>query len=245
MSNPSPELPPLPPGQKAQPDFPRFGLAPYALRFPRDEKARLLQLSGDVLDAVALSSPLEGLARVEQVSDFHCVTTWSCRALRWGGVRFSDFYQLNIAPQVDPTLGVSWVVLGGQDGYRSRMLLSDLLASDVLLADTLDGLPLSLDHGAPLRVVAPAHYGYKSVKHLSHIEFWKAEPKSAPSAFAFMNHPRGRVAYEERAQWLPGWLLRHLYRPMIKPNAALFAKAAAEHAGKNPPPQTKTTLPLT
>ena len=198
-----------------------------------------MQLSGDLLEAVAIAAPLDGLERVEQVSDFHCVTTWSCRALRWGGVRFSDFYQLNIAPRVDPALAVSWVVLRGQDGYQSRMLLADLLASDVMLADTLDGLPLPVDHGAPLRLVAPAHYGYKSVKHLSHIECWQAAPKLAASAFAFMNHPRGRVAYEERAQWLPGWLLRHVYRPMIQPNAARFAKAAAEHAGKSPAPTRK------
>ncbi len=234
MPKQSPELSPLPPGQKARPDFPRFGLAPYARRFPGNTKASVLQLSGDVLDAVALAYPLEDLQRLEQVSDFHCVTTWSHRALRWGGVRFSDFYQVHIAPRLDPALGVSWVVLRGQDGYQSRMLLADLLAADVLLADTLDGLPLTLDHGAPLRVVAPAHYGYKSVKHLSHIECWQAEPQSAPSAFAFMNHPRGRVAHEERAQWLPGWLLRHVYRPMIKPNAALFAKTAAHHANTNP-----------
>jgi DMSO/TMAO reductase YedYZ molybdopterin-dependent catalytic subunit len=50
------------------------------------------------------------------------------------------------------------------------LLLSDLLAAEVLLADILDGLPLSMEHGAPLRLVAPAHYGYKSVKHLSGIE---------------------------------------------------------------------------
>ncbi|HYW55444.1 MAG TPA: molybdopterin-dependent oxidoreductase [Polaromonas sp.] len=234
MTHPHSEAPPLPPGQKARSDFPRFGLAPYARRFPRDEKARVLTLSGDALESVTISSALEGLERVEQVSDFHCVTTWSHRALHWGGVRFSDFYGLHIAPRVDPAIGVRWVVLRGQDGYQSRMLLADLLANDVLLADTLDGLPLTLGHGAPLRLVAPAHYGYKSVKHLSHIECWQAEPKSVQSTFAFMNHPRGRVALEERAQWMPGWLLRHVYRPMIKPNAALFANAAAEHAGTRP-----------
>ncbi len=154
--------------------------------------------------------------------------------MRWGGVRFSDFYQLHIAPRTDPALGVRWVVLRGQDGYQSRMLLEDLLASGVILADTLNGRPLSLDHGAPLRLVAPAHYGYKSVKHVSHIECWQAEPQGPQSPFAFMNHPRGRVAHEERAQWLPGWLLRHVYRPMIHANAARFARAAAQHAATKP-----------
>jgi DMSO/TMAO reductase YedYZ molybdopterin-dependent catalytic subunit len=108
--------------------------------------------------------------------------------------------------------------------------LSDLLATEVLLADTLDGLPLSMEHGAPLRLVAPAHYGYKSVKHLSRIEFWQGATKIRRGVFAFMDHPRARVAREERGRWLPGWLLRYAYRPLIKSTAAKFAKAAAKYA---------------
>ena len=40
-----------------------------------------------------------------------------------------------------------------------------------------------------------------------------------------MVHPRARVAGEERGQWIPGWLLRYLYRPLIRPTAARFARA--------------------
>ncbi len=36
---------------------------------------------------------------------------------------------------------------------------------DVLLADQLDGQPLSIEHGAPLRLVAPAHYGYRDQRY--------------------------------------------------------------------------------
>lgn len=43
-----------------------------------------------------------------------------------------------------------------------------------------------------------------------------------------LDHPRARVAQEERARWLPGWLLRYAYRPLIKPGIAAFAKAEAE-----------------
>jgi DMSO/TMAO reductase YedYZ molybdopterin-dependent catalytic subunit len=188
-----------------------------------------LRLSGDVLPPLVLETPLQGLARVEQVCDLHCVTTWSRRSLRWSGVRFADFFDRHVAPRIPPGRPVTSVVLRGQDGYRTTMILSDLLAPDVLLVDTLDGLPLSLEHGAPLRLVAPAHYGYKSVKHLSRLEFWQGSPNLRPAALAFMDHPRARVALEERARWLPGWLLRLVYRPLIKPTAAKFAKAIAEH----------------
>jgi DMSO/TMAO reductase YedYZ molybdopterin-dependent catalytic subunit len=225
----------LPPGQRARTDFPRFGLTPYACRFPHDTRSAQLQVSGDVLPTTLIQDPLHGLERVEQVSDFHCVTTWSHRAVRWGGVRFADFHARHIAPQLQAASRVTTVVLRGQDGYRTTLLLSDLLAAEVLLADSLNGQPLSVDHGAPLRLVAPAHYGYKSLKHLSRIEFWQATPDLRAAALSFMDHPRARVAHEERGQWFPGWLLRYAYRPLIKRAAARFAEASAEHAARTAP----------
>jgi len=215
----------LPKGQRAREDFPRFGLTQFANRFPEHPEQARLQIGGDIVDAATLASPIEGLPRVVQVSDFHCVTTWSSQSLRWGGVRFADFYARHIAPRVAAGGRVNTVVLRGQDGYRTTLPLDDLMAAEVLLADTLDGLPLPIAHGAPLRVVAPAHYGYKSMKHLSRIEFWQGVPKFRPAALAFMDHPRARVAFEERGRWLPGWLLRTLYRPLIGATAARFARA--------------------
>jgi DMSO/TMAO reductase YedYZ molybdopterin-dependent catalytic subunit len=41
----------------------------------------------------------------------------------------------------------------------------------LLLADRLNGAKLTPDHGAPPRLVAPMHYGYKSVKHLTVLEY--------------------------------------------------------------------------
>jgi DMSO/TMAO reductase YedYZ molybdopterin-dependent catalytic subunit len=223
----------LPKGQRARSDFPRFGLTHFANRFPRHPDQARLQVSGDVVSATALSAPLEGMPRVEQVSDFHCVTTWSSHALRWGGVRFADFYDLQIAPLLATGAKVKTVVLRGQDGYRTTLPFEDLMAADVLLADSLDGLPLSIAHGAPLRLVAPAHYGYKSMKHLSRIEFWQSAPSVRPAAFAFMDHPRARVAFEERGRWLPGWLLRLVYRLTVRPTAARFANAMAAYGKRD------------
>jgi DMSO/TMAO reductase YedYZ molybdopterin-dependent catalytic subunit len=220
---------PLPPGQQARVDFPRFGLLAFAERFPAAAHSNAITLGGDAIDGATLEAPLSGMAHQSQVSDFHCVTTWSCQGLQWQGVRFADFYQQHVLARLKPDAKPRWVLLRGQDGYRTVLPLSDLLGHDVLLADTLGGMPLTLAHGAPLRIVAPAHYGYKQVKHLSRIEFWEKAPRLKRGIFAFMEHPRARVAFEERGSYLPGWLLRVLYRPLIQPAVARFADALARY----------------
>ena len=216
---------PLPPGQREHGSFPRFGLTPYAARFPREPRRIQLALGGELRAPLDIDDAAWArLPRHQQRSDFHCVTSWSVRGLCWSGVRFADVAAL---VQADPAASI--VSFHGQDGYHAALPLADLLAADVLLADRLDGAPLPLEHGAPLRLVAPAHYGYKSVKHLKRISWLRAAPAYRPAVFSWMIHPRGRVAFEERGRGLPGWLLRWLYRPMIGATAARFARELARH----------------
>jgi DMSO/TMAO reductase YedYZ molybdopterin-dependent catalytic subunit len=216
---------PLPPGQREAAAFHRFGLTQFANRFPKETSSCVLDVVGNVARELHLTDALLGLPRVEQVCDFHCVTTWSFRALRWEGVRFIDFYTQVVLPQAAPDPRSTLVALRGQDGARTGMLLEDLLAPDVLLADRLNGQPIPVEHGAPLRLIAPAHYAYKSVKYLSRIEFRHPATGYRVSGLSVMDHHRARVAYEERGRVLPGWLLRHLYRPLIAGTVARFAKA--------------------
>jgi DMSO/TMAO reductase YedYZ molybdopterin-dependent catalytic subunit len=110
------------------------------------------------------------------------------------GFVFADFYEQVIVPQARPLADARTFILRGQDGARTTMRLEDLLAPDVLIATTLDGEPLAVEHGAPMRLIAPAHYGYKSVKHLSRIELRTDDSTFRPAAFRFMDHPRARVA---------------------------------------------------
>ena len=221
--------PALPPGQREIENFPRFGLTPFAVRFPTAIETANIQIAGDVETPIEVGIELKHIARVEQYSDFHCVTTWTSKALHWSGIRFSDFYRQIVVPLAGPSPDATLVVLRGQDGARSSLPLEDLLAPDVLLADRLNGQPLSIAHGAPLRLVAPAHYGYKSVKHVNRIEFWRSSANYRPFGLRFMVHPRARVASEERGQWIPGWVLRYLYRPLIRPTAARFEQAMQRH----------------
>lgn len=166
------------------------------------------------------------------VSDFHCVTTWTHRAVEWSGVRFADLHREIIEPLAMPGKASDFILLKAQDGYRTSLPLEDLLHEDVLLADRMNGQPLTVEHGAPLRLIAPAHYGYKSVKHLKSIGYWTDARMYRPPLLKFMDHPRGRVALEERGRWFPGWLLRHVYRPLIGPTAARFQRELERHQRK-------------
>jgi len=153
---------PLPPGQYDVHEFPRFGLPRFAHRFPKQVDRIELQILGDVEKPAIASAELETLSRVEQVSDFHCVTTWSCRSLRWSGYLFSDFLERIAVPRARPVDDAWLILFCGQDGYRASLPLEDLLHGDVLLADRLNGLPLTLEHGAPIRLIAPLIMGTRT-----------------------------------------------------------------------------------
>ena len=202
----------LPPGQRERATLERFGLGWFADKLGFEHGTPRLRIDGDVTRPGELTG-LAALPRTTQRSDFHCVTTWSVRDLRWSGVRFADFHA-HCVTQHGVSPAATLVVLHGLDGYRSALSLTDLLAADVLLADSLAGEALPLAHGAPLRLVAPAHYGYKNVKHLARIEYL-CDARRYRFAFPypqFMDHPRARVALEERARGWPAWLLRPFYR---------------------------------
>ncbi|TVT48706.1 MAG: molybdopterin-dependent oxidoreductase [Denitromonas halophila] len=224
----------LPPGQHVIPNFDRFGLGLFAKRLAASPDELTLRVQGDVNHPLTLNaSHLAVLPRVDQTSDFHCVTTWSCLGVQWSGVRFRDFYNEIVLPQASPRPKTNTVVFRSQDGYAACMQLEDLMAGDVLLADALDGQGLGLKHGGPLRLVAPAHYGYKNAKHIQTIEFWPDRshfrfPKPYPS---LMDHPRGRVALEERARYLPNWVIRIAYKALA-PSARRKMRQALEASGR-------------
>jgi DMSO/TMAO reductase YedYZ molybdopterin-dependent catalytic subunit len=207
----------LPPGQRAMADFPRFGVAEFARR-PLKSNVVRLEISGALERSIVLTAAELGtLPRVTITADFHCAAGWSHRAATWSGFRFKDAWDKLILPNARPTGEIGLVVLRGQDGYRTALPLSDLLAPEVLIADRLNDEPLTIEHGAPIRLVAPAHYGYKSAKHLDRIELRTDDAGYRPLLPRLLDHPRARVALEERGQILPGWLLRYLFRPLIKP----------------------------
>lgn len=114
-----------------------------------------------VLDLAALRS----LPQIEDVSDFHCVTTWSKMDLRWLGVRVATLLAL-----AEPLDSATHVMCHGYDGYTTNLPLEEVLKDDVLVAHTVEGAPLSHEHGGPVRMVTPQLYAWKGAKWLSRIE---------------------------------------------------------------------------
>ncbi|MGQ0804512.1 MAG: molybdopterin-dependent oxidoreductase [Actinomycetota bacterium] len=214
----------LPPGQRVVADFPRFSDTPW--RRPPDVPANpTVGIVGAVArPAEAPLGDLQALPRQERTADFNCVTTWCVRGLRWSGVPFRSFYEDIVVPRCEPSADVRWLRVMGLDGYSARVALEDALGDDVLLADTLDGQPLTLIHGAPLRFVSPAQYAYKSVKHVARIELCVEQPASTAGA---KEHPRARVALEERHSRFPAWLVRWPYR-LVAPLTALLAERSSQ-----------------
>ncbi len=231
-AHPSTGHPPgvLPPGQRRIDFFPRFGRR-------ADQPAPRVGDHPTVVVDGALTEPIE--MTVEQFiggdrrgvhADFHCVAGWSVTGLHWEGVAFADVYQRLIAPAVVPGTTVTHVLVRGLDGEVFVAELGDLLAEDVLLADRLDGQPLDGDHGAPLRLVSPAQYGYANIKHVCRVDVLAGAPQAGSPALldrVLQSHPRARVWEEERHGSLPSWLIRPIYR-VVK----TFMLAAATRRGR-------------
>lgn len=213
----------LPPGQREIRVFPRFSDQPLKSP-PRVSPVPELLVTGAVdrelrlpLDDVLLSAH-----RTEMEADFHCVTTWSTRGLRWEGRSFASFWHDVVVPTCGPDAGARCIVVEGLDGARAILLLEDALAPGVLLADRLDGAPLDATHGAPLRLVSPQQYGYKNVKHVHRIEVHLTPP---PSRYGRIEHLRARVALEERHATVAGHVLRLVYRALVPITAILSERS--------------------
>jgi len=216
-SNVSAERSALPPGQRELKEFPRFGIVSFAKHPIRGTDIRI-EVSGAFERPIVLTAnELAMLPRVTLRRDFHCAAGWSYRELEWSGYRFADVWTRLIVPHAQRVSEHALVVLRGEDRFRTSLPLADLLVPEVVIADRLNGELLSIEHGAPVRLIAPAHYGYKSVKHLARIELHADDRGYRPLLPRLLDHPRARVAFEERGELLPGWLSRYLFRPFVQP----------------------------
>ena len=135
---------------------------------PDPDPATFRLTIGGLVDTPASLSltDLKAMPRADQVSDFHCVTGWSVYGVRWGGVRIVDL--LDRVGASKSAQGLRFV--SAEKPYDDSLTVTQALLPDVMLAYEMDGGPISRPHGAPLRLVMPRMYGYKSVKWVQHIE---------------------------------------------------------------------------
>ncbi len=119
------------------------------------------------------------LPQVEDVSDFHCVTTWSRYDNHWKGVRFRT-----IAERAVPAADATHVLCTGYDfmpgsyiPYTTNLPLARAVEDDVLLVHTWEGAPLPREHGGPCRMITPKLYAWKGAKWIRRIEFLAGDQK--------------------------------------------------------------------
>lgn len=154
----------LPPGQKWSKGFPVLDLGVHP---PFVEEQWSLKVWGEVENPVSLTwKEFLALPRTDTVSDFHCVTTWSKMDARWGGVLMTDLLAF-----VRPKPAAAFVIQHCAEEYTTNTSLLEASTPDAILACELDGAPLPLEHGGPMRMVIPTLYAWKSGKFLRGLEF--------------------------------------------------------------------------
>jgi sulfoxide reductase catalytic subunit YedY len=101
----------------------------------------------------------------------------------------------DLAPNQSPSYG-SWP-------YTEGLTMAEAMNELTLLATGIYGHPLPKQHGAPLRLVVPWKYGFKSIKSIVKIEFTAEQPRT----FWNSNRPQeyGFVANVDPAKPHPRW----------------------------------------
>jgi DMSO/TMAO reductase YedYZ molybdopterin-dependent catalytic subunit len=156
-------MPKLPPGQTVTNGWPVLDLG----RAPNVPLSKWeLVVDGAVEQPLRLTwKDFEALPQTKDVSDFHCVTTWSKLDVPWEGVQLSTVIAL-----AHPNADATHVMFHSYDGYTTNLPLEEALKDDVLLVHTAEGKPLPVEHGGPVRVITPQLYAWKGAKWIHRIE---------------------------------------------------------------------------
>lgn len=165
----------------------------------------------------SLAELLDGMEIEERIYRFRCVEAWSM-IVPWNGFELgrllekvgvqpgAKYVAFETALRPDEMPGVRSPVLDWP--YVEGLRLDEAMHPLTLIATGIYGEPLANQNGAPLRVVVPWKYGYKSIKSIARITLTEDEPptswnKAAPREYGFysnvnpnVDHPRWSQASE-------------------------------------------------
>jgi DMSO/TMAO reductase YedYZ molybdopterin-dependent catalytic subunit len=153
----------LPPGQYLTEKWPVL----HAGSVPKIDLATWrFRVWGEVEHPLELTWPeLQALPRQETTQDIHCVTRWSRFDATFSGVHWST-----IAERVQPKPSAHFVIAHAEHSFTANVPIASIEDTNALLATGADGEPLSDEHGAPLRLIVPGKYFWKSAKWLRGLE---------------------------------------------------------------------------
>ncbi len=120
---------------------------------------------------------VRALPHMELINEFKCIEGWS-EIVHWGGVRFADLIA-RYEPMPGPGGGrARYVSLETPNAdYFVGLEMADAMHPQTMLCYEINDRPLSMDHGAPLRLVIPLKYGIKHLKQIGKITFTNDKPR--------------------------------------------------------------------
>lgn len=172
--------PRLPPGQYLLGSMRDMGGSPG----DASPGAYKLRVHGEVESPFEIDfASLLKMPQVDQTCDVHCVTKWTCLDTQWTGVRVAE-----LAARAKPKPGARHVVFEAAHGYTANVPLREALAPSVLVAHRLGGQAIPRAHGAPVRVLVPDLYFWKSAKWLTGIRFVARDEPGYWETRGYHNH---------------------------------------------------------
>jgi DMSO/TMAO reductase YedYZ molybdopterin-dependent catalytic subunit len=116
----------------------------------------------------------------EQITQLVCVEGWSAIAW-WAGLRFEDLLRgyppMSQAKWLRVESNVNVDASGNPDPYYVSLDLATARHPQTLLATHFNGQALTVEHGAPLRLLAPVKLGLKNVKAVTKLTYVAKEPR--------------------------------------------------------------------
>jgi DMSO/TMAO reductase YedYZ molybdopterin-dependent catalytic subunit len=124
---------------------------------------------------------IKALPRVQMTTELKCIEGWST-VVHWTGARLADLaaatgLAARTGRQDDPEHLFRYAAFETPDSvYYVGLDIASALHPQTLLCYEMDGQPLTLDHGAPLRLVITVKYGIKNLKQIGTIRFTDHRP---------------------------------------------------------------------
>ena len=138
---------------------------------PAAWKLKVARAPGDTL--LVTLDEIKALPKTEIVFDFKCIEGWS-QVTHWGGVKFSDFAnKYNLNPQTQMNYAG---LITPDKGYYVGIDMPSVMHPQTLLCYEMNGKPLPMNQGYPLRLIIPVKYGIKHLKRIGTIFFSNTRP---------------------------------------------------------------------
>lgn len=136
-----------------------------------DWKLMVKKHTGEILTITI--DQIKAIPKTEIVFDFKCVEGWD-QIQYWGGVKMIDFIEhFGLTAETK----VAYVGMMTPDkAYQVGLDMPSALHPQTILAYEMNGKPVPINHGAPLRLIIPVKYGIKNLKRIGSITFSDTRP---------------------------------------------------------------------